>query len=52
MDFEVVVFLPIYARKYANRNKSLLGRQTINVLARPTNNADELLCGQWKGGKF
>jgi len=31
MDFEVVFFPPIYARKYANRNKSLLGPQTINV---------------------
>jgi len=26
MNFEVVVFLPIYARKYANHNKRLLGR--------------------------
>jgi len=52
MDFEVVLFLPIYARKYANHNRSLLGRQTINALARPTNSADELFCGQRKGGKY
>jgi len=35
MDFEVVVFLPIYARKYPNHNKSLLGQHTMKVLARP-----------------
>jgi len=52
MDFEVVVFLPIHARKYANRNKCLLGQQTTNALARPTNSADELFCGQRKGGKY
>jgi len=35
MDFYVVIFLPIYARKYANHNKSLLGRQMMKLLARP-----------------
>jgi len=46
VDFEVEVFLPIYARKYANHNKSLLGWQTINALARLKKSADELFCGQ------
>jgi len=32
LDFEVVVFLPIYARKQANHNKSLVGLQIIIYL--------------------
>jgi len=43
MDFAVLVFLPIYARKQANHNKTLMGRQIIKVLARPTNNAEQFL---------
>jgi len=53
MDFEVVFFLPTDLRLQwqGNHNKSLVGRQMINVLARPTNNAEQL-CGQSKGGTF
>jgi len=29
LNFEVVFFLPIYARKYAKHNERLVGRQTI-----------------------
>jgi len=52
MDFEVVVSLPIYPRKYANHNKNLLGWQMMKVLARPTNNSNERFCRERKGGKF
>jgi len=50
LDFEVA-FLPIYSRKQANHNKSLVGRQAMKVLARPTNNAEQF-CGQRQGSKF
>jgi len=33
LDFEVVFFLPIYVRKWANYDEGLLGRQMIKVLA-------------------
>jgi len=51
LDFDVVFFLPIYARKYAKHNESLVGWQMIKVIAGPTNNAEQF-CGQRKGGKF
>jgi len=37
LDFEVVVFLPIYARKQAKHNEILVEWQMIKLLARPTN---------------
>jgi len=51
LDFEVVIFLRIYARKKAKYDNSVVGRQMINVLARATNNAEQF-CGQRKGSKF
>jgi len=44
-------YLPFYACKWGNHNKSLVGRQMKKVLARPANNAEQL-CGQSKGGTF
>jgi len=51
LDFEVVFFLPIYVRKWANYDEGLLGRQMIKVLAWPTNNASQFY-GQRTGGQF
>jgi len=47
LDFEVVGFLPFYARKLAKHNKRLVGRQMIKLLSRPTNNV-EPFCGKRK----
>jgi len=51
MNFEAVVFLPNCASKQAKHNESLVERQMIKVLARPTNNVEQF-CGQRRGGKF
>jgi len=51
LNFEAVVFLPICADKQAKHNESLVERQMIKVLARPTNNVEQF-CGQRRGGKF
>jgi len=51
LNFEVVVYLPIYARRQAQHNESWLERQMIKLLSRPTNNAEQF-CGQRKGDKF
>jgi len=41
LDFDVVVVLPIYVRKQAKRNESLMEQQMIKLLARQTNNAEQ-----------
>ena len=51
LDFVVVFFLPIYVRKQAKHNESLVERQMINVLAQPKNNAEQF-CGQSKEANF
>jgi len=51
LNFEVVVFLPIYACKQAKHNECLVEGQISKVLARPTNNMEQLFRGR-KGGEF
>jgi len=46
-----VSILPIYARKQANHNRSLMVRQMVKVLARTTHNAEQI-CGQRKRDRF
>ena len=41
LNFEVVIFLPICARKQAKHNKRMVERQMIKVLARPNNFVDK-----------
>jgi len=51
LNFVVVVFLRIYVHKQTKHHESLMERQMIKVVARPTNNAEQFFV-QRKGGKF